>query len=633
MRKLLCRLSALALTAMALAPASAHAALAGLNITGGAAGGPQVPGALATGAKTIRVFVVYQGGTQPDAGTLAAYDDMVNAINAGGAKAVIVVSGQSPPSDINAFADYMGFLAQRWAGKVAAWEVWNEEDSALWWGIEGGDPMAYAALLRAVYPKVHPYGAVFFGPLTGNDYDFLQAVYQVLGGSSAGAFDGVAVHTDTACSLVAPDQYQRTPDGHISRFSFLGFIEVRRVMVSHGDSGKPIWITEIGWGTSTGVCQSGAFAGKKNAGVTEAQQAAYLALAWHCLGLYPYVTNALWFTFQDGGEATNYGLLRTDGSQKPSYAAFKNAVAGVDPDAGQPCGDFDGPQIKILAPAEGDAYVKDLPIKVTASDPQGVRRITIGTEKGVIRHFDVSARRDAARAAAFPTSRTEGIDWQDIHHTLGVGPHQIVVSAVDSTGNTTNAAVDVFKIAPPAPGTARYTTTGVVLFCDKHGKHCVPANGTLRKGMIVDVRHGSITLTVSNGHGGVYTGTFTGGVFKFGQHRGKHLLITDLKLALEKFGVCAKGDTRSALGGSARRRTIRYLAAKAHGKFNVIGRHASGIERGTSWTTTDTCTTTAIHVISGVVVVTDFFRHHHKTTVKPGHTYVAHAGGKKRRRR
>ena len=50
-------------------------------------------------------------------------------------------------------------------------------------------------------------------------------------------------------------------------------------MVAHGDGAKKIWMTELGWNTATGRCDSGVFAGKKNAGVNEAEQATFLTQA------------------------------------------------------------------------------------------------------------------------------------------------------------------------------------------------------------------------------------------------------------------------------------------------------------------------------------------------------------------
>ena len=68
-----------------------------------------------------------------------------------------------------------------------------------------------------------PSALVLAGASTGNDYPFLEGLYAAGAGES---FDGVAVHTDTACLVTPPDSYYREADGRVGRFSFLGFREV-----------------------------------------------------------------------------------------------------------------------------------------------------------------------------------------------------------------------------------------------------------------------------------------------------------------------------------------------------------------------------------------------------------------------
>ena len=53
--------------------------------------------------------------------------------------------------------------------------------------------------------------------------------------------------------------------------------------------------------------------------------------------------------------------------------------------------------------------------------------------------------------------------------------------------------------------------------------------------------------------------------------------------------------------GAARRRTVRYLNAKASGRFSVVGKYSKGVERGTTWTTTDRCDGTLTAVTAGAV--------------------------------
>jgi hypothetical protein len=145
-------------------------------------------------------------------------------------------------------------------------------------------------------------------------------------------------------------------------------------------------------------------------------------------------------------------------------------------------------------------------------------------------------------------------------------------------------------------------------------------------GTEIDARNGTVRLTVADGKGGFQTGEFSGAIFRFTQRIGGNptRLLTDIRILGGDFKVCGPGETRSAPGGAARRRVVRYLQSKASGSFNVIGKHASGVERGTTWKTTDTCKTTEVSVSQGTVLVSDFFIRK-VIRVNAGRTYIARA--------
>jgi hypothetical protein len=444
-----------ALLATVALPAVAPAALPpiGLNVPGGAAAASSVAQVRASGAKYVRAFLIWNGQATPGPDVYAGWDSVVNGYGAAGVKPVIVVSGLgAPPADDGAYASFVGALAARYGAKVAAWEIWNEEDAKIWWGSAYDDAgstnaAAYAALLRVVYPAVHPYAPVFVGGLTGNNYKFMEQLYGALGGSSTGAFDGVAAHTDTGCLLASPYAFLRNPDGRVSEFSFLGLREVHATMEAHGDGAKPIWLTEVGWSTSTAVCDVGVWAGQKAAGVSEADQARFLAEAWHCLADYPYVTNALWFTLQDTSSASieQLGLLRRDGSAKPSWAAFQAVAAGHDAAAGETCGDFTPPSIEVGTPRDGARYVDRLPITVTASDPSGVGRITLQADGRTIRNFTTGKTRAAGFPPTLSTTGVKPFTWYGASK-LSRGRHTITAIAVDGNRNTATRRFTVVKV-------------------------------------------------------------------------------------------------------------------------------------------------------------------------------------------
>src|SRR5947209_1314161 len=93
------------------------------------------------------------------------------------------------PGNPQDYAAFIGALAQKWPGRVTAYEIWNEEDHSRWWA-GGPDPAGYSRLLKAAYPAVKagdPSATVVLGGMTGNDYSFLERVYRAGGEGSVDA--------------------------------------------------------------------------------------------------------------------------------------------------------------------------------------------------------------------------------------------------------------------------------------------------------------------------------------------------------------------------------------------------------------------------------------------------------------
>jgi hypothetical protein len=360
----------------------------------------------------------------------------------------------APPTDPADYAAFVAYLASYPGikGNVVAYEIWNEEDAPGWW-TGAPDAAAYTRLLQAAYPAIKaadPTATVLVGGLTGNDYTFLEQIYAAGGG---GSFDGVGVHTDTACNLVSPDSYYRDPNGRVSQFSFTGYREVHQTMVAHGDGVKDIYMTELGWSTSTKRCDQGVWQGKKAGGVSAADQASYLTQAYACLAADPYVKMAAWFTAQDTSTADTpnmrFGLLSAGSAQKPAAKAFKR-VASKAPEATR-CGgyvDLAAPTISVAAPRQGQQFTADLPITVSGTDNQHLGRIALFCDGVKIRNFV---------AAAKPKVRGS-LDWQGAKK-LALGPHVITAVAIDAAQNQTVATLNVTKVLPTQLAPVTTTTT------------------------------------------------------------------------------------------------------------------------------------------------------------------------------
>ncbi|HXS43665.1 MAG TPA: Ig-like domain-containing protein [Solirubrobacteraceae bacterium] len=445
----------LALGALLAAAAPARAAAPGINIAHVESARGQVVRATQTGARYARLFVLWSdfqpaGPRQSIAGyRLTQYDDAVARLRRAGARPIFSVVGAPrwangsadrlvPPSDPAAYARFLGALARHFRGRVAAYEVWNEEDDAFFWHARV-DARRYAALLRSGFAAVRRAdrrAKVLVGPLTGNNFAYLGALYRA---GIKGHFDAVAVHTDTACLDRGPQSFYRDSRGRVARFTFLGYRTVHAVMRAHGDGRKPIWMTELGWSsTGGGICASGTWAGQKPAGVSAEAQAANLRAAFHCLARDRYVQVAAWFTLQDDPaqspeEARHYGLLDAAGAPKPAWAAFRDVVTRGDSLRG-PCGDFRGPRLRVRAPVRGQRVTGVLRIVAAASDGSGLDRIRLFADGRRIKSFSVG----------LADGRPVRLDWTGARR-LRRGRHAIRVVAFDRIGNRSSRTIGVVR--------------------------------------------------------------------------------------------------------------------------------------------------------------------------------------------
>ncbi len=249
------------------------------------------------------------------------------------------------------------------------------------------------------------------------------------------------MHTDTACLVNGPDFHYRDEQGKIGRYTFTGYREVHSVMARHGDGDKPIWMTELGWNTQStppGSCNTGMWAGQKPLGVTEDQQAEFLAQAYRCLAADPTSTwrsGSASRTSPARSTRAGYGLFRANRSAKPSAAAFKALAHGISP---QPCGgviDTTGPEIVIAKPTDGAKFVEMFPLDAKAVEGPG----GVGVQKIEIYADGKFSRSDGdghAQMEFFWPSR----EWKN------GSTHTITFKAWDEADNTTSKTITVTKV-------------------------------------------------------------------------------------------------------------------------------------------------------------------------------------------
>jgi hypothetical protein len=286
----------------------------------------------ALGVNNVRIMIPW-AGVEPAPNTYdwSTVDYMVNAADSRGmgvlgvlnsSPAWAVAPGEQPlsgaPASPAAYGDFAGLVAQRYAGKVGAYEIWNEPNAFFFYSPKP-DPAGYTELLKAAYPEIKAAdpNATVIGGVTGavvdygdvimNPVTFVNGIYDAGG---EGYFDALSFHPylySLPFSQGAP--YPQSPLTQLQ--------DMRAVMVANGDADKQIWASEYGEPTSE---------------VSEADQAAYLQdmlTTWRGLG---YTGPAFVWTLQDRATgSTNpddtFGVIRSDGTLKPAAYVIQQLAA------------------------------------------------------------------------------------------------------------------------------------------------------------------------------------------------------------------------------------------------------------------------------------------------------------------
>jgi polysaccharide biosynthesis protein PslG len=298
------------------------------------------------GSKWSRIHVQWREA-EPVKGVLnewwiAEYEEAIDRSVAAGQRVVVMIynapawasgsASRNTPRDPADFAGFAAKLAERFRGKVAGYEVWNEQNIERFWS-GGPDAAEYTRLLRAAYPAIKaadPAAKVVFGGLSTNDYDYLEKAYAA---GAKGYFDVLGTHPYTYCGSSGPESVRRRPDGRLTPDSFIAYRELRASMAARGDA-KPIWATEFGWNTSGRECDPGA--GFWQGGVSEAKQAEYLTKALEIFSRDPYMEVAMWYSLRDpywltdspNDPESSTGLLTVDYGHKAAFGAFRSWANG-----------------------------------------------------------------------------------------------------------------------------------------------------------------------------------------------------------------------------------------------------------------------------------------------------------------
>jgi len=235
------------------------------------------------------------------------------------------------PSDVADYGHFLAVLAGRykahgsyWSQQsgpsmpITKWQIWNEPDLDVYWRADGRSwELSYIPLLRAAraaLASADPKARVVLGGLSNYSWESLQRLYRAGG---RGLFDYAALNP-----------FSRTVAG------VLEIVRQSRVVMSrHGDSSKPLILSEVAWSSGAGLTRQN-FPWE----TTESGQATRLTSLMRALELkrkayrLDRVAWATWLSPALGSPwSFDYsGLNRLAGDEvvaKPALAAYRNSVS------------------------------------------------------------------------------------------------------------------------------------------------------------------------------------------------------------------------------------------------------------------------------------------------------------------
>jgi len=291
-------------------------------------------GMAATGARWLRVDFdwpsVQSGGR--DSWRWSHIDRVVRSARARGISILAVpaytpswarppgTNDKHPPTDPAAYARFVGAAVRRYGPLgVRDWEIWNEPNQADFWQPRP-NVSAYARLFERASRAIHavdPAATVITAGLApaanvaGRSISPFTFVVKMYHRGLKPYFDAVGMH---------PYTFPYAPEYAADWNPFYRLPAIYRTMQNHGDGGKKIWATEVGWGTGT--------SSQSVSNDTQASYSRSLVDAWLS---YPFAAKLFWYSYRDLGSDRgdvwqNMGLVRRDWSGKPARDALSEKL-------------------------------------------------------------------------------------------------------------------------------------------------------------------------------------------------------------------------------------------------------------------------------------------------------------------
>jgi hypothetical protein len=224
-----------------------------------------------------------------------------------------------PPADLSLLTDYCYQAVRHYLPMgVREYEIGNEinlpHNGILF------DGATYAARylkpcvagVRRAAKELGKPATVLFGSLAPTDWtggtDPVRFLMDAYDSGAGGLFDALAWHPYTGADQPAVSRNMNSLPTALAG-----------IMAAHGDGTKKIWATEFGQATG------GAYP------ISESDQAALVTTAMRTWYAKAFAGPLFWYAARDSGTSAtdreqHFGVLRNDGSQKPSYPILKSML-------------------------------------------------------------------------------------------------------------------------------------------------------------------------------------------------------------------------------------------------------------------------------------------------------------------
>lgn len=255
-----------------------------------------------------------------------------------------------PPRDLADFGNFVGALAERYKGRIQAYQIWNEPNLAREWGNQPPNPAQYAEMLRIAnleVKKADPNARVITaglspttaaGAIAMPDVEFARGMYKA---GARESFDFLGVHAAgyKAPPELSPDEIAKDPKynhGEGAKGRIYGFRhaeDMRQVMLANGDADKRMVILEFGWTSDPRPTSPYNWHA-----VSEEDKASYLVRAyefarknwqpWIAAMNVIYVCDPAW---TKENEQYYWSITNPDGTTRPAYEALRKMSKDAGP--------------------------------------------------------------------------------------------------------------------------------------------------------------------------------------------------------------------------------------------------------------------------------------------------------------